>query len=255
VRKSEGGVAVDHERSYRGVSLRAFLHRARLRSILDVLRRVPLGASGTLADFGCSNGFILAELRAARFPYPGWELWGFDHAPGYIASAKARGIEGARFAQFDLDRAGDEPPATFDLVLCLETLEHTGNYRSGLGKLARATRPGGYLLISVPNERGVPGVLKYFGRRLLMRQSYEGFFRGQPQGPYLRALLGGGDLERFREPPRHGWAEHLGFDVRRFEAVLNVEMLSAGSFALIEKRRPALGFGRLYLLKKRAGAR
>jgi SAM-dependent methyltransferase len=242
---------VDHEKSYRGLSLRAFLHRARLRAILGTLRHAALGASGRLADFGCSNGFILSELRAKRFPYPGWELWGFDHASPYIDAARLRGIAGARFEPFDLDLPEDRPAAEFDLVLCLETLEHTGNYRIGLDKLARATRPGGYLLVSVPNERGLPGVLKFFGRKVLMRKSYENFFRGRPQGPYVRALLGGEDLEPFRDPPRHGWGDHLGFDIRRFEAFLFAELLAAGTFEMILRRRPALGFGRLYLFRRK----
>jgi SAM-dependent methyltransferase len=241
---------VDHELSYRGLSLRAFFHRARLRAILRTLEQAALGEAGRVADFGCSNGFILSELRARRFPYPGWELWGFDHAPPYIEAASRRGIPGTRFEPFDLDLPDDQPASEFELVLCLETLEHTGNYRSGLGKLARATRPGGYLLISVPNERGLPGVLKFFGRRVLMGNTYENFFRGKPQAPYVRALLRGADLETFRDPPRHGWGDHLGFDIARFEAFLEETLLASGSFELVLRRRPALGFGRFYLLRK-----
>lgn len=243
---------VDHERSYRGFSPRAIVHRARLRAILKALRRAALGPSGRLADFGCSNGFILSELRVERFPYPGWELWGFDHAAAYIDSARQRQLPGARFELFDLDSPGEEPPSEFDVVLCLETLEHVGSYRVALGKLARATRVGGCLLISVPNEVGAHGVLKFFGRKLLMRQNYEGFFRGRPQGPYVRSLLRGDDLEPFREPPRHGWGDHLGFDIRRFEEFLEAQLLGTGSFEIVEARRPSLGFGRLYLLRRRS---
>ena len=247
---SEG--PVDHEKSYRGLSLRALVHRARLRAIVGALRRAAIGPSGRLADFGCSNGFILSELRVARFPYPGWELWGFDHAVGYIDAARQRQMAGARFEPFDLDGPGDEPPLEFDVVLCLETLEHVGSYRVALGKLARATRVGGCLLISVPNEVGVHGALKFFGRKLLMRQTYEGFFRGRPQGPYVRALFRGEDLEQFREPPRHGWGDHLGFDVRRFEEYLHAHLIGTGSFESIEARHPSLGLGRLYLLLRRS---
>ena len=250
MRGSDRDGPVDHETSYRGLSLRAFFHRARLRAILRSLRRASLGEAGRLADFGCSNGFILAELRAHRFPYPGWELWGFDHAPPYIEAARGRRIPGARFEPFDLDLPEDEPASEFDVVLCLETLEHTGNFRNGLRKLARATRPGGYLLISVPNERGVPGLLKFFGRKLLMQQTYENFFLGKPHGPYVRALLLGEDLERFRDPPRHGWGDHLGFDIVRFEEFLDATLLATGSFEMVLRRRPALGFARLYLLRR-----
>jgi SAM-dependent methyltransferase len=252
VRPGAGGdrSLVDHERSYRGVSVRASLHRSRLRTILRALRRTSPGPTGKLADFGCSNGFVLAQLRAQLFPDSGWELWGFDHAAGYLSAARARGIEGATFEPFDLDLPGVEPPSEFDLVLCLETLEHTGSYETGLGKLARATRKGGHLLITVPNELGAPGVLKFFGRPILTRQSYDGFFRGRPRGPYLRALLTGGDLGRFREPPRHGWAEHLGFDLRRFESSLERQLLSNGAFDPVERWRTSFGFGRLYLLRR-----
>lgn len=241
---------VDHERSYRGLSPRAFLHRARLRAILSALRRADLPAAGVAGDFGCSNGFILSELRRTQFPHPSWDLWGFDHAAHYIDAALRRRIPGAHFGAFDLDVAGADPPTTFDLVLCLETLEHTGSYRTALHNLARATRPGGLLLITVPNERGVPGLVKYFGRKLLIGQRYDGFFRGRPEGPYVRALLGGGDLEAFRDPPRHGWADHLGFDVRRFETELAGRLLSGGAFEQVLRRRTALGFGRLYLLRR-----
>ena len=241
---------VDHEASYRGLTPRALLHRARLRSILRILDRASLGPSGRLADFGCSNGFILSELRASRFAHPGWELWGFDHAPHYIEAASRRHLAGAHFVQLDLDVPDAPLPREFDVVLCLETLEHMGSYRTGLRNIARATRPGGSLVISVPNERGLPGLLKFFGRKILMRQTYEGFFRGRPEGPYVRALLRGSDLEAFRDPPRHGWAEHLGFDLRRFESSLASELLSSGTFRLIRRSRPALGFGRLYLLRR-----
>ncbi len=246
---------IDHSQSYRGLSIRAFLHRARLRTIRSLLRRIPLPATGSVGDFGCSNGFILEGLRAVMFPYPGWTLAGFDHAAGYVTAARARGIVGATFEEFDLDTKGATPPSAFDVVLCLETLEHTGNYRVALDNIGRSTRAGGHLLITVPNERGVRGLLKFFGRQVLMRYDYSGFFKGAPQWPYVSALVRGSDLEVYRDPPRHGWADHLGFDWRRFEQALTRQLVDDGSFELVERRRPALGFGRAYLLRRRDGAR
>jgi SAM-dependent methyltransferase len=245
--------AVDHEKSYRGFALRKFFHRARLRAIMRALDGAALGSSGKLGDFGCSNGFIVSELRAQRLPYPGWELWGFDHAPPYVTAARARGIPGAQFEHFDLDLPEFNRSSEFDVVLCLETLEHTGNYRNGLVKLADAVRPGGHLLISVPNEVGIPGVLKLFGRTLLRGETYEGFFRGRPKWPYLRALLTGADLEAFRDPSRHGWGEHLGFDIRRFEQFLDERLVRTGRLSLIDRRRTGFGFGRIYLLRRESG--
>lgn len=243
---------VDHEQSYRGLSPAALVHRARLREIVQALGSLPLGESGRLGDFGCSNGFILSELRARSIPPPSWTLWGFDHTLPYVEAARRRGIEGAQFEPFDLDFPDAELPHQFDLVLCLETLEHTGNYRIGLRNLARATKPNGHLIISVPNELGVHGLVKFFGRKLMRKDVYEGFFRGAPQGPYLRALLTGADLTAFREPPRHGWGEHLGFDLRRFEEALRAQLLRDDAFAMIRRRKTAAGFGRFYIFRRQA---
>jgi SAM-dependent methyltransferase len=241
---------VDHEKSYRGLSVRSLAHRARLRAIVRAIALAAPGPEGRLGDFGCSNGFILAELRAGIFRDPRWELWGFDHAPPYVEAARARGIPGARFEAFDLDAPGATPPVSFDLALCLETLEHTANFRNGLAVLARSVRPGGHVLITVPNERGLPGLLKFFGRKALRGATYDAFFQGRPQGPYLRALLTGGDLEPFRQPPRHGWGDHLGFDVRGFEAHLHAEYTAPGRLDLVMRRRTSAGLGRLYLLRR-----
>ena len=67
---------VDHEQSYRGFSPRALVHRARLGELVRVIRSLPLGDTGRLGDFGCSNGFILAELRARDVLPAAWEFWG-----------------------------------------------------------------------------------------------------------------------------------------------------------------------------------
>jgi hypothetical protein len=60
----------------------------------------------------------------------------------------------------------------------------------------------------------------------------------------------GADLETFRDPPRHGWGEHLGFDLRRFEDSLRVELLGGEAFVLIRRIKTAAGFGRSYLLRR-----
>jgi hypothetical protein len=44
----------------------------------------------------------------------------------------------------------------------------------------------------------------------------------------------------------------LGFDVRRFEEALDAQLLGDGTFELIQRRRPSMGFGRLYLLRRKS---
>lgn len=48
------------------------------------------------------------------------------------------------------------PKQMFDLTLCTEVLEHIAEHEQALDELARITRPGGWLLITVPRPPAVP---------------------------------------------------------------------------------------------------
>jgi len=59
---------------------------------------------------------------------------------------------------------------------------------------------------------------------------------------YVRALCcSGGPRAVPRAPRVRRLGGHLGFDIRRFEAVLAEKLLSSGSFELIMRRRPVVG--------------
>ena len=247
------GQSVDwsHEESYRGISPASWIHRARLRGILSALRSIKRSHPGTLADFGCSNGFVLAQLRVHVFREPAtWTLHGFDHAQGFLDQAKGKRIPNAQFHEFNLNKIGSDWQDAFDIVLCLETLEHTGNFRNAFYNLWMSCKPGGYLVTTVPIEVGIPGIVKFFGRKLVYRRPYRRFFAERSERAYVRALLTGADLEAFRVPGESGWPEHLGFDNRRFEEFLWSEFLEQRRLVLVGRRRTAWGFGRLYILRK-----
>jgi SAM-dependent methyltransferase len=46
------------------------------------------------------------------------------------------------------------PDASFDVLICLEVLEHVPNYQAAIAEFSRVLRPGGYLLLSVPTALG-----------------------------------------------------------------------------------------------------
>jgi SAM-dependent methyltransferase len=99
-------------------------------------------------DVGCGQGGTLAWLKfsgiAARTT--GIEL---DAAAAAIARSRVdRLIQGDAEAAFDALPAG-----SFDLVLCLDVLEHLVDPWRAMAKLTRALRPGGSVIISVPNVR------------------------------------------------------------------------------------------------------
>ena len=178
------------------------------------MRSLSLPARAAVADFGCSNAFFFAELLRALPEAGSMRLFGFDHSTELLASARARNIDNAVFDYVDLN----EPPRTrerlFDVVTCFETLEHVGNVPNAIETLLASCKAGGTLLISVPNELGLPGLLKYGARKVFRRRPYESFFREQSESRYVWRLLTGRSISVFRDPHADGWGPHLGFDWR-----------------------------------------
>lgn len=204
---------IDHAATYRGFRLRHLPHRLRLRRIEALIRSLTLPERPVYADFGCSNGYVTERVRRlveARHCY------GFDHESRHFELGR-RQHPSIDFHHLDLNSADFVPPSC-DLVTCLETLEHVGRPDRAFATLLAALRPGGTLVISVPVEIGWRGLAKFTAKRALGYDLAE-----LPQQPrlgwrYLRALLTGERISRFRDE-RDGWGTHFGFDYRDIDAL------------------------------------
>jgi SAM-dependent methyltransferase len=100
---------------------------------------------GRVLDNGCGIGLYLRALAAQASLAVGVE---FD----FERAAQASGAAGV------VNAAGEALPlagAAFDLVLSHEVLEHVADDRAALCEMARLLRPGGRLVLFVPN-RGYP---------------------------------------------------------------------------------------------------
>jgi len=108
-------------------------------------RRVLAGL--TALDVGCGAGLLTEPL--ARM---GAQVTGIDAAADVIAAATAHGaglaIDYRCAAAEDLAATG----ATFDLVTCLEVIEHVADRTSFLAALRTLVAPGGLLVMSTPNR-------------------------------------------------------------------------------------------------------
>jgi ubiquinone/menaquinone biosynthesis C-methylase UbiE len=119
---------------------RHWWYRGRRRVLRAAIERLPLPPGARLLDAGCGSGRMLVEL--ARYG----EVTGVDVSWEAVAAARARG--------HDVVRAPVEampfPDGAFDVVTCLDVIEHTADDLATLAELRRVTRPGGLLIATVP---------------------------------------------------------------------------------------------------------
>jgi SAM-dependent methyltransferase len=119
-----------------------------------VVSLLPPG--GRCIDVGCGAGGM-APLLAPKFPF----VAGVDLSLTLARTAAGRGM---RAACADLDE-GDLPyaDATFDAAVCCDVMEHVFDPVVFVRRIARILRPGGTLVLSVPNIRYLPRVLSLIG--------------------------------------------------------------------------------------------
>jgi ubiquinone biosynthesis O-methyltransferase len=177
----------------------------------DECGRTPLTGK-TALDVGCGAGLLAEPL--ARL---GARVTGIDAAPEVIAVARQHAT--AMGLETDY-RVGDVHAleGRFDLVTCMEVIEHVAEPSSFVKALARKLAPGGLLVMSTPNATA--------WSRLMMITIGEGI--GQiPRGTHdfgkfigperLQAMLGEAglkcvDVEGIAWSPGRGL--HLSEDVR-----------------------------------------
>jgi SAM-dependent methyltransferase len=116
-------------------------YRGRRRLLRAELDRLPLPRDARLLDAGCGSGRTLDEL--ARYG----RVSGIDLSEDAVAAAHARGHDDVHVARVEELPFED---GTFDVVTCLDVIEHTPDDRATLAELLRVTRPGGLLLVTVP---------------------------------------------------------------------------------------------------------
>jgi 2-polyprenyl-3-methyl-5-hydroxy-6-metoxy-1,4-benzoquinol methylase len=98
-------------------------------------------------DAACGRGFVLNFLHAVS----DCRLVGQDLEYDYVRQAHAQlNKRGVSLFNGDLCRLSCADH-TFDKVILAEVLEHLEDDRAGLAEAVRVTRPGGMIVISVPN--------------------------------------------------------------------------------------------------------
>ena len=103
------------------------------------------GVRGTAIDVGCGSGRLYSWLAGVCDAYIGVDAVRYDGFP-----------EAASFVQADFNRNGvPVPDGSADVAVSVETIEHLENPRAFCRELVRITRPGGWILVTTPNQRSL----------------------------------------------------------------------------------------------------
>jgi 2-polyprenyl-6-hydroxyphenyl methylase/3-demethylubiquinone-9 3-methyltransferase len=114
---------------------------------VDECSRRPLEGKSAL-DVGCGAGLLTEPL--ARL---GAKVTGIDAAPEVIAVASEHAA--AQGLEIDYRNAAvEELGGQFDLITCMEVIEHVAEPQAFLDAIANRLAPGGLLILSTPNATG-----------------------------------------------------------------------------------------------------
>lgn len=117
---------------------------------LDYIDRLASVRGKKTLDVGCGGG-ILAEALAAR----GADVTGIDMAEKPLKVAQLHLLESGRKVDYRLtaiEALADETPGAFEVVTCMEMLEHVPDPASTIAACARAAKPGAWLFFSTLNR-------------------------------------------------------------------------------------------------------
>ena len=109
---------------------------------LEKVERIA-GKKGKILDVGCAAGFFLNVAKAA-----GWQVYGVE--PNKWMASFGNREYGVNIRQGTL-RGAKFNRGFFDVVTMWDVLEHTGDPTSELEEALRVLKPGGLLVVNVPN--------------------------------------------------------------------------------------------------------
>jgi SAM-dependent methyltransferase len=149
--------------------------RARLETVLGWL--VKMSSPGlSILDYGCGSGVLLRELSAR-----GFQVTGVDVSEGMLDQARRNLADAGsvRLERVGPDFLGAYLGAAYDVITSLGVLEYLDDPWRLLEMLADVLKPGGSLIISVPNRAS----LLRFAERIVFRNP--GSFRAIRLFPHL----------------------------------------------------------------------
>ena len=158
---------------------------------LDYVRHRAQLDGATVLDVGCGGG-LLSEAMAKL----GAKVTAIDLAEDLVKVATLHSLESGVQVDYrvqSVEALAAERPGSYDIVTCMEMLEHVPDPAAILQACATLLKPGGHLFVSTLNRTPAAFALAIVGAeyvaRLLPRgtHQYASFIRPSELGGWLRA--------------------------------------------------------------------
>lgn len=105
-------------------------------------------AARSFLELGCGNGYVVDRVRRV---HPDWRLVGTELFEEGLDKARIRMPSGVELRQLDATRIPYD--AEFDVVGAFDVIEHIEDAPAVLAGMYKAVKPGGGLLITVPQHK------------------------------------------------------------------------------------------------------
>ncbi|WP_295487945.1 bifunctional 2-polyprenyl-6-hydroxyphenol methylase/3-demethylubiquinol 3-O-methyltransferase UbiG [Accumulibacter sp.] len=152
-------------------------------------------AGKRVVDVGCGGG-LLSEGMSAK----GATVTGIDLSDKALSVARLHLLESGRqvdYRQLSAEELAAQHAGSYDVVTCMEMLEHVPDPASTVAACAALTRPGGHVFFSTINRNPKAYLLAVIGAEYVLRML--------PKGTH--------DYARFIKPSELSrWARNVGLD-------------------------------------------
>jgi 2-polyprenyl-6-hydroxyphenyl methylase / 3-demethylubiquinone-9 3-methyltransferase len=148
-------------------------------------------------DVGCGGG-ILSESMAHR----GAKVTGIDLGEAPLAVARLHALESGLsidYQHISVEAMAAQHPGSYDVVTCMEMLEHVPDPASVIHACSQLVRPGGYVFFSTLNRTAKSYAFAILGAEYVLKLL--------PRGTHSYAKF-------IRPSEMAAWSRHNGLEVR-----------------------------------------